>query len=365
MKKPIALTLLLALILSLVPVVAADDAPTVVYSTNILAEVDGHPIPSYNIGGYTCIVMEDLQYYGFNVTWDPDTATISAESAPVDTDYTVYADIERGVGGSITGSVYETNIRAFVNGLPIESYNIGGYTCVCIETLGDLSESVNAAYGYSNYLMSASWDAENAIISLATFRCQPDSENPVLRAGKTCVVRYADHAESGTIAVSDTWASSVRGEIDRIIPLYLSGTDTIAAYASPYGISYRANVLEDALNVKSTPAASTNPEDMADDAALDSGFTTHEYILVDDGVILYGEYAVSPTESTYSLRYFVDGEVIDILSMVDEITVTEYIYPCTDIALSEGETSLYFTIEFPNRACRYEFDLLDLELGMR
>lgn len=366
MKKPIVLLLLLALTLALVPAAAAESADVVVgevYSTDILACVDGHPIPSYNIGGYTCVVMEDLQYYGFTVTWDPETATISAVSAPVETDYTVYADVERGVGGSIAGYVYETNIRAFVNGLPIESYNIGGYTCVCIETLGDLTDSVNAAYGYSQYLMNAAWDAENAIISLNTFRC---AFNPLMAAGKACIVRYADHAESGTVTISDTWAADRRGTIDRVIPLYLDGTDTIAAYASPYGISYVSSVLESALDSMKNPAASVDPEAAADEAMMEDGFSSLEYILLDDGVILYGEYETSPTEVTYSLRYFMEnGDVIDILSLIEEIDVTEYVYPCDDVRMNEGETALYFSMELEGRVYRYEFDLLTLELGMR
>ena len=149
MKKLIPLLAAALLAAALAFSVSADDTVVgEVYSTSILATVDGHVIPSYNIGGRTCICMEDLQYYGFDVIWDPANGVISANSSDVAPDYSVFASVERGVGGSVTAYVYETQIRAEVNGIAVESYNIGGYTCVCIEDLGDMSDSPNADYGF-------------------------------------------------------------------------------------------------------------------------------------------------------------------------------------------------------------------------
>ena len=40
------------------------------YYTDIAAQIDGHPLRSYNIGGETAVVAEDLREYGFSVVWD-------------------------------------------------------------------------------------------------------------------------------------------------------------------------------------------------------------------------------------------------------------------------------------------------------
>ena len=43
-----------------------------IYTTDILAVVDNMPIKSYNIGGKTAIVIEDLRDYGFYVEWNAE-----------------------------------------------------------------------------------------------------------------------------------------------------------------------------------------------------------------------------------------------------------------------------------------------------
>lgn len=221
-----------------------------VYSSQILATVDGHPIPSYNIGGRTCVVIEDLAFYGFRVVWDPENGIISATSANLPTDYERYAATPRGKGGSIVGAVYETKIVARVNNLPVTSYNIGGYTCVCIEDLGELSGSPSAPYGFSKYYMNAQWDPEKGIINLGTFRVTPDSENILLKSGINYGCYYEDYAETGTITVvRDSDCVDFRGTITKVIPLYLrlqSGTtlDLVIAYASPFGVNVFPNFFE-------------------------------------------------------------------------------------------------------------------------
>ncbi len=47
-----------------------------VYSTDIIANIDGMPIKSYNIGGRTVIVAEELSDYGFDVVWKPESREI-------------------------------------------------------------------------------------------------------------------------------------------------------------------------------------------------------------------------------------------------------------------------------------------------
>ena len=45
--------------------------------TDIVASINGHHIPSYNVEGYTYIVAEDLRYYGFSVVYDNNYRSLS------------------------------------------------------------------------------------------------------------------------------------------------------------------------------------------------------------------------------------------------------------------------------------------------
>ena len=44
-------------------------------NTDIVAYINGLPIPSYNINGYTGIVVEDLEKYGFDI-WYSDSERV-------------------------------------------------------------------------------------------------------------------------------------------------------------------------------------------------------------------------------------------------------------------------------------------------
>lgn len=140
-----------------------------VYSTDILATVDGVPIPSYNIGGRTAIILEDLRSYGFGVEWNPDDRTLR-----VLTDYMPEApqtpEVRRGSVGETVGNVLYTDITAYVNGIKINSYNIGGYTCACIEDLGELTDEYNREFGYSDYNFNYEWNPDERTVALNCFR---------------------------------------------------------------------------------------------------------------------------------------------------------------------------------------------------
>ncbi len=58
--------------------------------------------------------------------------------------------------GDIAGAVYYSDIRAFINDHPIESYNVDGYTAVCAEDL--------AAYGFSVF-----WYAESRLLEVLPY----------------------------------------------------------------------------------------------------------------------------------------------------------------------------------------------------
>lgn len=135
-----------------------------IYSTDILAEINGKAVPSYNIGGRTAIVLEDLAEYGYAYVsgYDDETRTLTVfMSSP---EYNSPIGVERGTVGEIIGNVYESDITVYVNNAEIRGMNIGGKTAVAIEDLGACDE--NADFGYSQYLANYTYDNDKRLISL-------------------------------------------------------------------------------------------------------------------------------------------------------------------------------------------------------
>ncbi|MCH5185910.1 MAG: hypothetical protein J1F64_07275 [Oscillospiraceae bacterium] len=151
-----------------------------VYSTDILAYVNGKPIVSYNIGGKTAVAAEDLNGfsggadnnawygYGFDGWYNDDTRTftVNFHGEP-------YGDpaVERGAPGTVAGNIYETDIQVIFNGRLVPSYNIDGKTAICTEDLGTVTEnSPNAEYGYSEYMCKFTWDPQTRSVFLDTWQ---------------------------------------------------------------------------------------------------------------------------------------------------------------------------------------------------
>lgn len=83
-----------------------------IYSTDILAYVNGKPIESYNIGGKTVIIAETLfeSNYGFMCHYIDDDRLLVVN--PMFTmPYGETDAVERGTTGTIIGSVYKTDIK--------------------------------------------------------------------------------------------------------------------------------------------------------------------------------------------------------------------------------------------------------------
>lgn len=84
MKRLFAAALSAALLLSpALPASAAGTGQVVDWAlyTDITAQINGHPLRSYNVNGSTAVVAEDLQGYGFQVLWDGEARTLSVERA--------------------------------------------------------------------------------------------------------------------------------------------------------------------------------------------------------------------------------------------------------------------------------------------
>lgn len=172
--KKISAFLISALLLGTSTAFAANgDVVGHIYSTDILAYVNGQPIDGYNIGGKTAIIAEDLNDYGFCCNYDDECRTLEVQSYFYGRGKS-FAEIPRGSVGKILGNVYETDIKVFFNNIEIKGYNIGGRTAICIEDMGDLTDSPNAQYGYSKYLGKHLWSGSDRTISFETFKRNED-----------------------------------------------------------------------------------------------------------------------------------------------------------------------------------------------
>lgn len=104
-----------------------------IYATDIKTCINGVWVDSYNIGGKTVVIVEDItrqhQY------WDAIRTLEIYDFNP-----------ERLVGGgnsndkkpgTVVGNIYETDIKTYFRGKRVESYSLNGKMAVVVEELGD------------------------------------------------------------------------------------------------------------------------------------------------------------------------------------------------------------------------------------
>lgn len=164
MKKTAALFLsCLFATMSISASAAQGDIAGEVYETDIKTYCFGKELRSYNIGGQTVIICEDMRGFGMDVFWNNDTRTLDVTDK-----YPVFVYEPNGVQRNIDEEyaalsqsplrdvryIYESDITVSWNGMPIRAYALNGVMGVIAEDL------IN--YGYN-----VEWNAENRTLSIS------------------------------------------------------------------------------------------------------------------------------------------------------------------------------------------------------
>lgn len=210
MKKLLVVLFMMVVLTFSVHVYAESNVIGHIYSTDILTFVNGKPIAGYNIGGKTVVIAEDLLDYGFYVDYNDATRTLKIQSY-FNTGSINPEPIARGEVGQILGNVYQTDIKVYYNGILLTGYNIGGRTAICLEELGDTTNSANAESGYSNYLGRSIWDADNRTICFESYL---ENENSILGLSKV-YHRFLDnviYTFSDNLYTRSEFSAEVSGE---------------------------------------------------------------------------------------------------------------------------------------------------------
>ena len=137
MKKNIAILLTTVLMLSCFSMAVSAKVGDVIgqaLHTDIVAYINHYAIPSYAVNGQSVIVAEDLRNFGFDVTWDgySRTLTISRNGSPWVTPMDFKKD--SAFGKKFT-NILQTDIKVYANGKQIKSYAMNGYTMIPMEEL--------------------------------------------------------------------------------------------------------------------------------------------------------------------------------------------------------------------------------------
>lgn len=158
MKKIFAI--LLVMLFLNVPFVSADNGDIVgnIYSTDILAKINGSYVESYSLNGKTAIILEDLAKYGAEVIYSDDLRTLIVDTGCMNN--IVSENVKRGKVGAVVGNIYSSDIEVVLNGYKIKAFSLNGKMAVAVENLGDDNS-------YSLYNAKYEWSEAERTISLS------------------------------------------------------------------------------------------------------------------------------------------------------------------------------------------------------
>lgn len=148
MKKIITLCMTLSLLIgATIPAQMANvgDVIGTTRYTDIVASINDYNIASFNFNDYTAVVAEDLANYGFLVNWEPTERALYISrhlgNNKVNSTYIAPAISKSQIGKPAFNVLY-SDIKTYINGQLVTSYNINGKTIIYFDDLsifGDVS----------------------------------------------------------------------------------------------------------------------------------------------------------------------------------------------------------------------------------
>jgi hypothetical protein len=169
-----------------------------VLATDIQAYVNGSPIPSMNVFGYTAVAAEDLRQYGFDVAWIPQQRRLVIHNRSGKRLEPIPVQQTKEEPGTKMADVLYTDIETYYGDTKIPSYNIDGKTAVLLNDLEPFGEVV--------------WSEQERKMSF-TPAPAADAERPVQ---SPLVLRQTDSITLDGIAFGDeeiTYEDAVVGRI--------------------------------------------------------------------------------------------------------------------------------------------------------
>ncbi len=163
MKKILCCLALVLCITGMTAWAASGDICGNIYPTDIVSYINGVEVPSYNIGGKTVVIVEDIttqyRYY------DSLRTLVIDDLSP-----------EKLVGGkniNKSGNIYETDIKTYYRGKELTAYSLDGRMAVVVEQLGD--DNTFSEIG-GKYI----WNGEKRTLTLETLYRYPYSMRTML-----------------------------------------------------------------------------------------------------------------------------------------------------------------------------------------
>jgi|GEM_PF-1739014 len=160
MRHILRILILSAAVIATGIIAASCEALGSVVSTDIVSFIDYMPVESYNYNDNTYIIVEDLNGYGFDVVYnDGERALYVTRNVKKSIDYMAFENVNIEKANISCGEylydVLETDIKTYLNGDLVNSFNINGKTIIAADNLkkyGELSwneSGLNFADGMS------------------------------------------------------------------------------------------------------------------------------------------------------------------------------------------------------------------------
>ena len=157
MKKIILMAICVVMVLmTMMPVLAANgDIVGKIYSTDIKACINGIWVESYNIGGKTVVIAEDITT---QFKYSDELRTLIIDD--FNPDYLIGGENSGGQKtGKVIGNIYETDIKTYFRGKELTAYSLNGKMAIVVEELGADNEFSKIGGKYI-------WNAEKRTIEL-------------------------------------------------------------------------------------------------------------------------------------------------------------------------------------------------------